>query len=409
MCKKFEVLFTVISVICLFLSACGEESNETEDTGEITYRVISGNANSVYPIDENKYLDPIETEFIDVPEGMTNRQGYNNLSDSEKEIYNLILSAMKNCEKKVKVPNIDKTGKLYSKIMELIRCENPAMFHIASRELGDAGIMSQTVEIDFTYKYTPEQVNTMLRKTEIEADKILAKITSEMDEYDIVKLFHDELIINCESDTSGLYSDNVYGALYDKKALCEGYSKAFSYLCTRANIENMIVTGKTGTTDHMWNMVKIEGNWYHVDVTWDYPPDIIKEAYSDAVLYTYFLVSDSVIANGREIDDSFQEIPRATSSVMNYFYHEGLYADNYEDAVNCTATGCKSAVNNGRHSFMIKLASDELYNEVLNGFFSSEGKDTDISRAMSEAEFTGKISCTNMYSSERIIMFMLTY
>lgn len=409
MSKGFKTLFALALSVCFALSACGEENGETQESGEITYRIISGNADSVYPVDENKYLSPIEENFIDVPDGMTNRQGYNNLSDSEKEIYNLILSAMKNCEKKVRVPNIDKTGKVYSKILELIRCENLAMFHIDSRELGETSIMSQTIEIDFTYKYTPKQINTMLREIEIEADKILAKITSDMNEYDIVKLFHDELIINCESDTSGLYSDNVYGALYDKKALCEGYSKAFSYLCTRANIENMIVTGKTGSTDHMWNMVKIEGNWYHVDVTWDYPPDIIRKAYPDAVLYTYFLVSDSVITNNREIDDSFQEIPRATSSVMNYFYHEGLYADNYEDAVNCTVTGCKSAVSENRHSFMIKLASDELYNEVLNGFFSSEGSDADISRAMSEAEFTGKISCTNMYSSERIIMFMLTY
>ncbi|MGN0696230.1 MAG: transglutaminase domain-containing protein [Oscillospiraceae bacterium] len=387
-----------------FLTGCSDSGGNDMEPQEIQYKVITGSGNSVYPIDEGKYSSPVETEYISVPGGMTTRFGYDQLDKSGKDIYNLILNAVKNCGETAEIPNIDSSGKLYNRILELIRFENPAMFHIESREIGRISLAAQSFDIKFSYKYSAEEVNIMLRETEKAADKIMVQITADMDEYDIVKLFHDSLIINCKNDENGQYVDNVYGALVDGKALCEGYAKAFSYLCGRAGIENVIVTGKT-TTDHMWNMVKLDGNWYHVDVTWDHPSAIITDAYPDAVMYNYFLISDADAAENRTIDNDYFEPPRATGSVMNYFYHEGMYADSYDAALNCIKNGCEGAVADERHSFMIKLASDDLYETVIGNLSSGP----DLSGVMSEAGFTGRISYTNMYSSDRIIMFMLEY
>lgn len=396
-------VFSAAAALAL-LSGCSDSSSIPEETREIEYKIITGNGNSLYPIDEGKYSSPVETGSIAVPEGMTVRYGYDSLDKSGQNIYNLILTAMKNCDETAEIPNIDRSGKLYNRILELIRFENPAMFHVAGREISRVSITAQSFDIKFSYRYSAEEVNTMLRETEKAADRIMVQITADMDEYDIVKLFHDSLITGCRNDEDGLYCDSVYGALVDGKALCEGYAKAFSYLCGRAGIENVVVTGNT-TTDHMWNMVKLDGNWYHVDVTWDHPSEIITDAYPDAVLYNYFLVSDAEIAENRTIDSDCFEPPRATSSVMNYFYHEGMYADSYDSALNSIRNGCGEAVDGNRHSFMIKLASDELYETVISRLSSQ----TDLSSAMADAGFTGRISYTNMYSADRIIMFMLEY
>lgn len=410
--KRISVIRRVISVtaaILTFMCGCSSDSGEDEEDSEIRYKVILGNGDSVYPIDEEKYSLPLESGHIDVPEGMTSRYGYDQLDRSGRNIYNLLLDGMKNCNEEMTVPNVDSTGKLYTRVLELIRWENPAMFHIESREIGQRSIASQSFKIHFEYKYTPLEVNTMLRETEKAADSIMMRITGDMDEYDIVKLFHDSLVINTVNDEDAPYADNVYGALADGRAHCEGYAKAFSYLCGRAGIENTIVTGKT-TSYHMWNMVKLDGNWYHVDVTRDHPPEIISSVYPDAVMYNYFLVSDSDITADRTIDSSIVTPPRATGSVMNYFYHEGMYADSYTAALNCIESGCVNAVESGGHSFMIKLAYDELYEQVLDGLSDrSGGGETDISAAMTRAGFTGRISYTNMYSGDRIIMFMLDY
>ena len=58
------------------------------------------------------------------------------------------------------------------------------------------------------------------------------------------------------------------------------------------NIENQIVSGTAGYEPHAWNLVKLGGDWYHLDVTWDDPvPDV-----EGKVRYLYFLKNDEDMA-----------------------------------------------------------------------------------------------------------------
>lgn len=111
-----------------------------------------------------------------------------------------------------------------------------------------------------------------------------------MSEYDRVKAFHDYLVNNT---TYGGRSDRKYtagGSLVDGYAVCDGYAMAFDLLCYLSGIECIRVTGwaKEG---HAWNKVKVSGNWYNVDVTWDDPVSS-----RPMLTYDYFLISDAAIA-----------------------------------------------------------------------------------------------------------------
>lgn len=408
--KSFIYKISCAALSLIMLTGCSETggSENTHETEAVTYNVIYENNGYVRP--DDYYSSPVETEFITIPDEMQISYGYEQLEKNEREVYDIILEAVRNCKETVEIPNIDRSGKVYNKLLELLRCENSALFHIKKRETGQTGLAAQSFTLEITYSYTPEEVNLMIRETEKKADEILGLITDDMDDYDKLKLFHDSLIINCSSDTDGEYADTIYGALVDKKALCEGYAKAFSYLCGRSGIENIIVTGTAGEA-HMWNMVKLEGNWYHVDVTWDHPDRLLSEHYPDVVLYNYFLVSDADLTGSRTIDDRLFVPPRATSSVLNYFYHEGMYADSYEAALNVIETACSDAIAENRHSFMVKLASDQLYSNVMERLSSrsESSADTDIAAAMHRAGFNGRISYTDMYSSGRVIVFLLDY
>ena len=78
-----------------------------------------------------------------------------------------------------------------------------------------------------------------------------------------------------ESDPSTVPSDPIphlaYGPLVEKRGICSGLAWAFKTLMDEANVECICVSGflkedlKTG---HMWNMVKVDGQFYHVDPTW---------------------------------------------------------------------------------------------------------------------------------------------
>lgn len=54
--------------------------------------------------------------------------------------------------------------------------------------------------------------------------------------------------------------------------------------------------GAYGWGDHAWNIVNIDGNYYHVDVTWDDPDE------SDNINYDYFLISDEQMSTDHKWD-----------------------------------------------------------------------------------------------------------
>ena len=54
------------------------------------------------------------------------------------------------------------------------------------------------------------------------------------------------------------------------------------------------VTGSSGSVGHAWNMVKLSGKWYHIDVTFD-DPIINGTNTNKKPYYTYFLKSSSVM------------------------------------------------------------------------------------------------------------------
>ncbi len=85
-------------------------------------------------------------------------------------------------------------------------------------------------------------------------------------------ILHDYLVINCKYNTSSSRPKkvfNAYGAMVDKTAVCQGYALAYKYLLERAGITSYMVTSES--MNHAWNMVKLDGRYYHVDVTFDDP------------------------------------------------------------------------------------------------------------------------------------------
>lgn len=62
-----------------------------------------------------------------------------------------------------------------------------------------------------------------------------------------------------------------YGGLVNRTAVCLGYATTFQLLMDLAGVECITVVGAAdfSTEDHGWNMVRLNGNWYCLDVTWD--------------------------------------------------------------------------------------------------------------------------------------------
>ena len=139
-----------------------------------------------------------------------------------------------------------------------------------------------------------DDVDNAIRQ--IEQEKVNIKLHLGSNVNDQIKTVHDYLVNNLEYDTtlsnSNIY--NLYGALVNKKTVCEGYARAFKSMMDDLGITCVIVCGtgvnSSGKTEtHAWNYINLDGNWYAIDVTWD-DPIIIGNGYvSKDIFYKYYL------------------------------------------------------------------------------------------------------------------------
>ncbi len=121
-------------------------------------------------------------------------------------------------------------------------------------------------------------------------------ITPDMSGYDRARVLHDWLIYNANYDyTYTNYS--AAGVLLKGSGVCDSYARAYLMLCTAAGLECLYVSGTAGSGsdpnawgNHGWNLVKLDGEWYHVDCTWDDPGSGGSER------HTYFLVDDETMS-----------------------------------------------------------------------------------------------------------------
>lgn len=145
-----------------------------------------------------------------------------------------------------------------------------------------------------------------------------------------VKLLHDWLVRRCVyGETPGNEDEayTAYGALMTGKAVCAGIAQAFGYLCRQTSIECRFVAGYSGRNakpsknegdgDHAWNLVRVDGVWYHIDVTHDLNHS------AKLMRYDYFLLSDAEAATSRTWH--IPSYPRCPTS-FGYYRRAGLFA-----------------------------------------------------------------------------------
>lgn len=144
----------------------------------------------------------------------------------------------------------------------------------------------QTKEsIENAQNYLDNIINQMIAQTQ--SDTIETKITK----------VHNWLVrvVNYEKSDNNINQYNIYGAIHDKKAVCEGYARSFKYIMEKMSIPTILVSGTAKNSEgkieaHAWNYVEINENWYAVDVTWDDPVIANGTSYlTDEKKYKYFL------------------------------------------------------------------------------------------------------------------------
>lgn len=294
-------------------------SEDTVDTKTIqTPKVVENNNPFNYGSEEKTKTSNVDYSNINV-----DKYFYNQLEDASKTIYKAFESSkekMKSGTYQVELGNSldnvlnssggqDKLSEYYQSAIEAYTYDNPDVFYLSPNKLYlniettktskgntynvyiNSGNESNYLIDEFS---SSSQVNSALSEINQIKDELVSKKTGNT--YEDIKMVHDYIVENTEYDTSiskpNIY--NMYGALVNKDAVCEGYARAFKYIMDNMNIPCVLVIGQgtnsNGQTEnHAWNYVCLDSGWYAIDCTWDDPIVNGPGYISQSSKYKYFL------------------------------------------------------------------------------------------------------------------------
>ena len=172
------------------------------------------------------------------------------------------------------------------------------------------------------------ELDSMIDQVEGRVASVAAEIRGETDvPWRQLMLIHDYLIRSIAYNTSlDQQTNHVYSALVNGTTLCQGYAQSFQLIAQRLGFETHMILGDADGVGHAWNIVKLNGKYYHVDVTFDDPtPD---SGSNGLIQHIHFLRSD------RRMDDSHtwitDDYPACPDDGADYYRRQGLTVDSQE-------------------------------------------------------------------------------
>lgn len=153
----------------------------------------------------------------------------------------------------------------------------------------ESSLFNVKLTFNITYRTSKEEELMVGEKT----SEILASIIEpNRSDFEKVKAINDYIVLHAEYSTNTSSSPySPISILSEGRGVCLAYTLLAQKLLEKAGIESYIVEGET-TEPHAWNLVKVDGEYYHLDTTWNDPLEDRK----GKVQYDYFLVPDNVLS-----------------------------------------------------------------------------------------------------------------
>jgi len=302
------------------------------------------------------------------------RYYYSILNDSQKKTYELIYKGVCSYRDSIKIQLLHPNE--LELVHEAILLDNPEIFYFeAYQYLKD--LNKKTIIIKPDYKYSHNDIS--YHQKNIANFMTFINSIKDKSEYEKIIYVHDYILDNITYDFhNDAYS--VLGIINHNTGVCEGIAKFVKFTLDHLLLKSIVTTGhavnpafeQEKSENHAWNMVVLNGNWYHFDVTFDLTLKHKKNRYD------YFLVRDCELKRSHSMGN---RQPESTSMINDYYYINDLVVENiiglgrviYEN------------INKGNQIFQIKLVN------VPDGFDPTE-------KVMQEAE----VQCQRFFNSYSI-------
>ena len=251
------------------------------------------------------YNAPSEQE-LEIPEGMTDKTGYENihvtektvsdeeadriekelstgplgedlefdpefypyysmLDDRGKALYRQIFANMKEMNPAFRSVDRLLTGKRIDSAFEAVFNDHPELFWIDTEYRTIYRKNGDFIELDLFYNDTAKRIGSARMEFEAAAEQIAS--AAQGSDYEKERFVHNVLAELFAYQRNPL-DQSAYSGLVNNKTVCAGYARSFAYIMTKMGVPCYLCTGYAGEA-HGWNIIKLEDDYYNVDVTWD--------------------------------------------------------------------------------------------------------------------------------------------
>lgn len=404
MVKRVKKIIYGIPVLLLLasLSACSAEEllHEVPQTAKLEYewRDIQEKQDLAQDDEKTEQATALQSDGNKTTNSFLSETAYlyayNCLTEPAQLWYNDMAVALGKMQETVRLSDagleagLDET--CIDRIFQCVLNDHPELFYVSGYTYTKYYRGETVVAIEFSGTYELNLDDALVRKQEIEqaAQLILDGIDEAATEYDKVKYVYDTIVRSTDYDLQAPDNQNIYSVFVGHSSVCQGYAKAAQYLLNRLGVACTLVQGSVEEGQgHAWNLVKVDGSFYYMDVTWgdaSYQAQdgtAIMEAQLPEINYDYLCITTNQLLYTHSTDNCVP-LPECLDMAANYYVRQGAYFEGYDrEQLQQLFQG---TLGSGRTDVTVKCADADCFAEIQTALVDNQeifdylvnGKDT---------------------------------
>lgn len=349
----FVLLFVIVGV-GLFFKKIPFVAALLNQTSEQQEAMISSEQASFEQATQNQptAVDAKQVGILDYQNDLYIR----NLSDAQKQVAQTLVDGMKAGQSEIELNQpiqLDEISELYQRL----KLADPELFFLADQQNYEYSPLTQEVKV-FHPNYIEYDDGLTIPQRIEQLRQLRNSIIQDWHgrgEYECSVLMNDYLVDTITYQPQAAHEHNLYGALVERQAVCDGYALAYKYLADGLGMDCVVITGsayedKAGYQQgmsqlqslnaqqimqwdsgyrHAWNAIQIDGHWYYTDVTYNDPVSLDHDEQADfsglKEAFTNLTWQDMMQLRSAEVSLLLApDLPQENALDANVFYRNGL-------------------------------------------------------------------------------------
>lgn len=290
---------------------------------------------------------------------------YENYTEEQKLTYREIYQGLVNQDVEFAVHGTD--AEATNEILFTVLYDFPELFWTDGKVSSTGYEFPAHVLVKPTYVCSKEERASREKEVQTAAEQMIESIPEGYSDYQKIKYVYEYIVNQVAYVDEAPDNQNIYSAIVRKESVCAGYAKEMQYLLEQMGIPCIYVVGDAtndeGKEAHAWNIVRCDGEYYHVDATWGDPVFSEDDEYKEDVkiIYDYLCCSDVELEKTHEKSTEYK-YPVCNSEALNYYRLNQMFYETADKQVLLNAM--KQTINQKGESTTFKFASKELYDQA---------------------------------------------